>query len=130
VGVDVETVRDRVNFLRLAMGCFAAQEVRSVTNCASRAEQLACFYRLWTRKEAFAKAVGMGLALPFITNLVSGRSSLRWPDCGAPQASFWELRDLCLEVGRVGTVAFERSEADRGCVFLRWRRLKGVCHAG
>jgi 4'-phosphopantetheinyl transferase len=63
VGVDVERLRPMPDALDIARRFFAAAELehlRSVpTSMRSRA-----FLRLWTRKEAYVKAVGRGLSMP------------------------------------------------------------------
>jgi 4'-phosphopantetheinyl transferase len=63
VGIDVELVRAIDNVDELAAGLFAPDEVDTVRAAAPAARSLA-FLTLWTRKEAVAKAVGVGLSLP------------------------------------------------------------------
>ena len=60
VGVDVEEPQPLDDLLSVASTAFVAAEVEQV-RAAVGEEQLACFYRLWTRKEAIAKALGIGL---------------------------------------------------------------------
>ncbi|CAA9472171.1 MAG: 4'-phosphopantetheinyl transferase [uncultured Rubrobacteraceae bacterium] len=64
IGVDVEHLRDDLGLDEIASRHFATREVatlRSLTN-SSRKE---AFFACWTRKEAFVKAKGRGLTLPF-----------------------------------------------------------------
>jgi 4'-phosphopantetheinyl transferase len=64
VGVDVEVV-DRWNFDDLLFeDVFSAEERTNLLGKAGRDRQQ-YFYYLWTLKEAFAKALGKGLSLPF-----------------------------------------------------------------
>ena len=56
VGVDVETQRPRTNYRDLAAYAFGAAERAEVA-----LEGLAGFYRIWTLREAMAKATGEGL---------------------------------------------------------------------
>ena len=63
LGVDVEHFTRKVNILKLANRYFSKQEyeelaVMGVKECDKR------FYKLWTLKEAYIKACGMGLAIP------------------------------------------------------------------
>jgi 4'-phosphopantetheinyl transferase len=64
VGVDLERVRPIGDVARMADRVFSPAEA-----CAVRSEQgdarLRAFFNCWTRKEACAKAVGLGLTLPF-----------------------------------------------------------------
>lgn len=63
VGVDVEEVRplDVAELAPLAL----APEERSALERLAPAERTERFYALWTLKEAYAKARGFGLSLPF-----------------------------------------------------------------
>jgi 4'-phosphopantetheinyl transferase len=65
IGVDLEIPRPLPDCLQLARDTFHAIEVRAIESCASQAEREAAFYRCWTRKEALAKAAGLGFHLPF-----------------------------------------------------------------
>lgn len=58
VGVDIEHRRDDFEPLSLAERFFAPREVALVR------EQPARFFEIWTRKEAFIKALGMGVSFP------------------------------------------------------------------
>lgn len=62
IGVDIEQAKSRLNLEAVAQRCFSVGEF-SVWSRLPEAEMLPFFYRLWTRKEAFVKAVGRGLAL-------------------------------------------------------------------
>lgn len=61
VGVDVETVRPR-DHLNLARRYFAPWEISQLESLAAE-EQPDAFFRLWTLKEAYIKAKGLGLAM-------------------------------------------------------------------
>lgn len=62
-GVDVEHIVTIDNLHTMANTVFADNERTELLALPAHA-QLALFYRLWTLKEAFIKAKGMGLALP------------------------------------------------------------------
>lgn len=61
IGVDVESVRDDVDPLLLARDHFTPAEAARLAALAP-AERLAGFYRIWTAKEAMAKAIGHGFS--------------------------------------------------------------------
>ncbi len=61
LGVDVEEARPGREFASIAESFFAADEV-AVFRRIPAAEQQAAFYRAWTRKEAYLKAIGTGLS--------------------------------------------------------------------
>ncbi len=63
VGVDVERLRDRVPFQKLAARFFAPEEAESLNQLSGPDLRLR-FFRIWTAKEAYIKAIGMGLRIP------------------------------------------------------------------
>lgn len=60
VGVDVEQIRDIPNMLNIARGVLTDREYSSVNSHLGR-KRIEHFFQLWTRKEAYVKAVGCGL---------------------------------------------------------------------
>ena len=60
VGIDVERVRD-VEEERVADRLFAPAEAEALRSLPA-AERTSEFFRLWTRKEAYVKALGTGIA--------------------------------------------------------------------
>lgn len=70
LGVDVEIVRPMPDALSISRSFFA-QEEQEVLAAASQAETHATFFRCWTRKEAYIKAIGKGLAVPLDSFTVS-----------------------------------------------------------
>ncbi len=62
LGVDIERCKPRINLSALAHKCFAPEELRYWLQLPE-AEKTLAFYRFWTRKEAFVKATGRGIAL-------------------------------------------------------------------
>jgi len=61
LGVDVEHIRSDFASEDIARRFFSRFEVECF-NALSREEQVAAFFRCWTRKEAFIKATGKGLS--------------------------------------------------------------------
>jgi 4'-phosphopantetheinyl transferase len=62
-GIDIERVRSDPEFLNIARSHFAPEEYRALAELAEDARPRR-FFELWTEKEAWAKACGLGLALP------------------------------------------------------------------
>ncbi len=63
IGIDIEYMRDDVKCLKLAQRFFSEQEYHGLAQLSGKALIMG-FYRCWTRKEAFIKAVGSGLSFP------------------------------------------------------------------
>lgn len=95
VGVDVEHVRADFASEEIARRFFSRAEVE-VFNALPKEEQVAAFFRCWTRKEAYIKAIGKGLSQAldaFDVTLAPGAAPalLRAED---DDASRWLLTDL------------------------------------
>ena len=91
VGCDVEQM-DAVD-LRLARRFFSPEEADRLEALESREAQRELFYRLWTLKESFLKATGLGLTLPlgaFAINLDGDRITIR-QDVDKNSYRFFEL---------------------------------------
>lgn len=63
VGVDLERIRPVPEMEQIAEGFFSARE-RAALKSLEPGQRLDAFYACWTRKEAYIKARGEGLALP------------------------------------------------------------------
>jgi 4'-phosphopantetheinyl transferase len=61
VGLDVEALDRRIDYAAIARDHFAASEQAALQRAADKAETFMAF---WTLKEAVAKSVGLGLAMP------------------------------------------------------------------
>ena len=62
VGIDIEQIKPRNSLSELANRCFSAAEF-AVWSALPDTRQQQVFFQLWTKKEAFVKAVGRGIAL-------------------------------------------------------------------
>ena len=62
VGIDIEVHRPNCDFRAIAREYFCPAELAYLEACPLRAEAL--FFRYWTLKEAYLKAVGSGLSGP------------------------------------------------------------------
>lgn len=66
LGADCEKVRHLESLTEIARKHFSPAEFAVLDGLAGEARQLA-FYRCWTRKEAYIKAIGAGLSMPLDT---------------------------------------------------------------
>lgn len=62
LGVDIERIQIRANLAALVGRCFSDAE-RVYWQALPEAEKTPAFYEFWTKKEAFVKATGRGIAL-------------------------------------------------------------------
>jgi 4'-phosphopantetheinyl transferase len=94
-GIDVENL-DRVVPLDIAATCFAADEARWLDRLPVAARH-AGFLRLWTLKEAFIKATGLGLSQPldaFAIGFDPLRVSFTDPALGDPSVWCFEQQEV------------------------------------
>jgi 4'-phosphopantetheinyl transferase len=82
IGADIESAARRPVAAGVVRRCCTAAE-RSWLAGLPAGDQPAAFLRLWTRKEAVAKALGLGLVLPFSSFEVTGSHPIVARD-GAP----------------------------------------------
>lgn len=113
IGVDLERIRDIADMQNIADSFFCrdeADDLRSLT----RPERNHAFFRCWTRKEAYVKAIGAGLSADFSAFRVTlkpdepARLLHVSPGQGATQQ--WTLQDLEPLPGFAAAVAYPDSE--------------------
>ncbi len=63
VGIDLERIKPINNLAELIINTFSKKEVENFYTIPEH-DRLAAFYRCWTRKEAYIKALGTGLSYP------------------------------------------------------------------
>jgi len=115
VGVDLELMRDLAVF-DVAGQFFAADEIRAL--CALPAsDQLAAFYRCWTRKEAYLKAKGLGLSVPldaFAVSVAPGEPwALSWNRLHPEDVGRWSFLEPADLRGFAAAVAVDATEGVR-----------------
>lgn len=110
VGIDVEEVRPMPELERVVERFFSPRE-RGAFLSIPVPLRLAAFFRGWTRKEAFLKAIGEGLAVPldhFDVSLSPGEPPGLLAVAGSPgEAARWTLGDLDAAPGFFAALAVE-----------------------
>lgn len=110
VGVDVERLRPQPTHLDLAARYFTPAEATALRRLSASASEEA-FFHVWTRKEAFLKAVGLGLAHGLERFEVSvppdDPARVLHVEGDAAAGGRWHMQALAPAAGYVGTVAIE-----------------------
>jgi 4'-phosphopantetheinyl transferase len=110
IGVDLEYVRPMPELESLARRFFSEPE-RVALAALPRPRRLRAFFRCWTRKEAYIKAIGDGLACPldgFAVSLAPGRYARLLAVEGDPEGPRrWTLCSLAPAAGFLGALAVE-----------------------
>ncbi len=108
VGVDVERVDENIEFLKLAERFFAEPEYLAL-EALPKKQQLRAFYRCWTRKEAYIKAIGLGLSFALKDFVVSlqpdGLNCLLSVKHSDKEAKKWSLGSVYAAPGFEATIA-------------------------
>jgi 4'-phosphopantetheinyl transferase len=111
VGVDVELIREMADIDRIVSRFFSSAEAQAV-RALSEPARSAAFFACWTRKEAFIKAMGRGLAYPLDDFAVSVTPSeqprLVWVKDAPDETERWSFESFCPTSQSIGAVAVER----------------------
>jgi 4'-phosphopantetheinyl transferase len=120
VGIDIEYLQPALDVLELGERIFSADDFRAFQTLPPD-ERRAAFYRAWTRKEAYLKALGEGIAtslqqitVSFGADDVSGLTDTR-----DAAAAAWRLYGLPIPDGYAGALACD--DAGR---MPHWRHLQ------
>jgi 4'-phosphopantetheinyl transferase len=120
VGVDVEKVRADVDLLDVAQAVFSPREFATLRALPDDGSQREAFFACWSRKEAYIKAVGMGVALgldTFDVSIKPGKpAALLYSAHESDAHDHWTLIDLEVEEGYHAALAIR----ERQCRILSW----------
>lgn len=118
IGVDLEFAREGRAFTQIADRFFAHAESAALRAIPAE-DRRAAFYRAWTRKEAYLKAWGTGLAFAsdrFTIDYISeGPGSLTATEMPGDDPSRWHFKDVELGPAYIGAICFEGSDRP-----IRW----------
>jgi 4'-phosphopantetheinyl transferase len=115
VGIDLEQVRNEVQCLELAQNYFSPRE-RDQIACLPASDQTAAFFACWTRKEAFLKALGMGLSYPLseftVTVSPDATPALEEVESDPLAVNRWHFVNLQLADGYFGTLVYDNDHCE------------------
>jgi len=117
LGVDVEYLKEMPDLEEIATRFFSAAEVAALAGVPAERKKEA-FFNCWTRKEAYLKAVGVGLAAPldsFAVTLLPGEAPRMLTLQGdAARAARWFFHHLEPQPEFLGALAIELPGAGAG----------------
>ena len=109
IGIDIEHIRPMPDLHDVARHFFSSDEVTDLMNLPDD-ERPAGFFRCWTRKEAYIKAVGDGLSLPLdsfrVTLLPSDPPRIVHLRGSGDSAANWSLHAFTPAPGYFGAFAY------------------------
>jgi len=121
IGVDVEQLRSDFEVEAIARRFFSPSEQRQLAALPAE-KSVDAFFRCWTRKEAYIKAIGDGLSLPldqFDVSLDAGETNALLatrPD--ASETGHWLLREVPAGPGYIAALCVR----GRDCKLNDWSR--------
>jgi|SRR5215216_144474 len=122
IGVDVEHIRADFASEEIARHYFSRREVETF-NLIPKQDQVDAFFRCWTRKEAYIKAIGKGLSQPLdqfdVTLAAEQPAALVW--CSDDEASRWSMTNLDVGSGYAGALAVEGQISRIRCWHMKSR---------
>jgi len=109
LGVDIEKIRPMPDLQSIAGRFFSGEETEALMSLRPDQRE-AAFFRCWTRKEAYIKAIGDGLSAPLDGFAVTLDPSLpaRMIHLAGDRtaAGAWNLHDLLIEPGYAAALAY------------------------
>lgn len=118
IGIDIEHVRPMAEAEQIAERFFCVQE-NAVFRALPPNQKQEAFFNCWTRKEAYLKAIGDGLARPLDqieVTLAPGETVRLLSIEGDPQeASRWSIQQLIPASGYVGAIIVEEPHGWISC---------------
>jgi 4'-phosphopantetheinyl transferase len=111
IGVDVEQIVDDLDTRSLESHCLAGEEIAALAPLSQRDRRRA-FFGCWTRKEAYLKGLGTGLAGPLdrvsiVAQAPNAAFVVRDANRGAP----WRVHDLPAPSGYAAALAIDAPRA-------------------
>jgi 4'-phosphopantetheinyl transferase len=110
VGVDMERIREDLEFHAMAKRFFSPREQNELFGLPLE-QQLASFYRCWTRKEAFLKGCGSGFSQPSnccdVSLLIIHPPSLLEHRTNFADPERWSLADITVPPGFCAALAMK-----------------------
>ena len=107
IGVEVECIRKTIHCIDIAKRFFSRDEARQLQALPAEQRRQA-FFNGWTRKEAFIKAIGMGLAFPLsafdVTMGPDDEAAILRVSGHPTQATEWTMRAIEMPSRYVGAV--------------------------
>jgi len=123
IGVDLEYIRPMPDMEQVAARFFSARE-NAVLRAIPDSQKLEAFFNCWTRKEAYIKATGEGLARPldqFEVSLSPGKpAQLLSVEGASEEAANWSLEALGPAPGYVAAVAVQGHDWQLRCWQWTW----------
>lgn len=111
LGVDIEQIRQLPDLDEMILKNFSSREMKFIN--AKPGERLSRFFRFWTVKESYLKAIGEGMRLEpediefFMNNEYISLISVK----GVPEQEDWNFKEFTLLNDYVGTITYGKDNS-------------------
>lgn len=108
LGADIQKIQS-TDVLKLAKRFFSESECRTLEGCESHRERQRLFFGFWTRKEAYGKLTGEGLAATLREDMrnTEEKRDVEWMDVSPPEGYALAVCSLTCKHSSHGTVCKE-----------------------
>ncbi|KOS00856.1 4'-phosphopantetheinyl transferase family protein [Paenibacillus polymyxa] len=114
IGIDVERINDAIE-LEVARRFYAEEEYCAVMQQQTEEQRLRQFFRIWTAKESYMKAIGKGLSMPLDSfSTVKGNALAEKQLINGRR---WYFRTFTLEAGYLLTTCADTYDFDEAIQF-------------
>jgi 4'-phosphopantetheinyl transferase len=122
VGIDVERMRELRDPADIARGHFALAECDDLLRLPPE-KQLAAFFTTWARKEAYIKAIGLGLSFPLASFTTGVTGQVPVLHVNGRHADDWTMADLDPADGYKAALAVSHPQVSIRCRHADWAWL-------
>ena len=114
IGIDVETVQQDIDYMAIGQRWFSELEHNTLLALPEH-ERVVAFFRAWSRKEAYVKALGAGLSYPLsrfsVTMDATSPAFLEHPD-SLQETKSWQIHDIEISSAYSAAVAIKAARWD------------------
>ena len=114
IGIDIEAIQQNIDCMDICQRWFSVQESDALRDLPEE-KRVGAFFRVWTRKEAYIKARGIGFSYPLNRFSVSldetAPALLEHQDC-AQELKSWQIYNIELSSAYSAAVAIEAARWD------------------
>ncbi|MCD6256936.1 4'-phosphopantetheinyl transferase superfamily protein [Candidatus Aerophobetes bacterium] len=110
VGVDIEYIRPMHDAQDIVLNFFSPGEKMAIDEVEEK-QRLEAFFKYWTRKEAYLKAIGKGLMQPMDSFEASLNRDFIWVRDNPQEVYKWSVRSFNPAPGYVGALVFEKKSS-------------------
>ena len=114
IGIDIEAIQQNIDCMDICQCWFSVQESNALRNLPEE-KRIGAFFRVWTRKEAYIKARGIGLSYPLNRFSVSldetAPALLEHQDCSQEMKS-WQIYNIEVSSAYSAAIVIEAARWD------------------